>query len=839
MPTEAEEAGSNKRLGDFHIVREVGRGGMGIVYEARQVSLKRRVALKVLAAGLGQSARAVERFHREAEAAARLHHSNIVPVYATGEQDGSHFYAMELIEGPSLDQVLKQLKQTKSDRETADAATSTPSELGQTGPYVQSGATGASNELTSSSLGWGSGYFDRVARLLAGVADALEYAHRQGVIHRDIKPSNLLLSAEGRLCVNDFGLARLLEQPGMTMTGEFVGTPAYMSPEQITAGRIPIDHRTDIYSLGATLYEMLTLQPPFVGASRDQVLAQIIQKEPPRPRKINPKVPIDLETICLKCLEKDPDRRYRSAGDLAEDLRCFVNRFAIRARRAGLLTRLGKWVKRNPALAAAAAVVLVSLGAAGFFAWRARQAEQDRVAAIREEQRKTALENAVSAALNGQYDRADQHIAEAEDLDVALGEVSKVRGIIALYRNDQAGALTHLTKAAERLGSSVAVKALLARAYIESGDRNHDSLIAELGPLVPHTPEDYLFKGQIICHFDDPRVGLELIEQAIKLRPSPLARLALAEARVLVAFDSGLDKDAEEAVEDATFAHKQLPTSVLALAACIQARLILWDICKDRAGGRDKTRVAQQWAAAGKLVEAAGLRASNALQIGCQYYHDRRGDGRSHAKAVWEATRKPSAGELYARELYRSADHQEARKVIVETRKRRGSLGLPEWFVWSCLQAHEGRVEAVYQEGLVGPRTPGFVLSFPTVALLLNKPAEASKLSSEALKQGIVPRWHNGWYEALAQYGAGKGGPNAEDALLSRAGKSRMNQCEAQFHIALHYLGRGRKQRARVHLEKVVKTRVFTYVEHELAGVFLDRMKDDRDWPPWIPTKEK
>src|SRR5262249_39777511 len=159
--------------------------------------------------------------------------------------------------------------------------------------------------------------------------------------------------ADGRLSVNDFGLARVLEQPGMTVTGEFVGTPAYMSPEQITSGRVPLDHRTDIYSLGATLYELLTLQAPFPGQRRDQLLAQSLHKEPMQPRKLNKQVPRDLETICLKALDKDPDRRYQTSGAMADDLRRFVNRFAIAAKRAGLLKRLSKWVRRHPALTAA------------------------------------------------------------------------------------------------------------------------------------------------------------------------------------------------------------------------------------------------------------------------------------------------------------------------------------------------------------------------------------------------------------------------------------------------------------------------------------------------------
>jgi serine/threonine protein kinase len=239
---------ANQRLGDFEIVREVGRGGMGVVYEARQVSLNRKVALKVLAGGLALTAKAVERFHREAEAAARLHHTNIVPVYATGEAQGGHFYAMELIEGPSLHQVIRQLRQARQGTPPAAATVpdgAVPPALVQTGPYEPSPVDSPAG-LTSSALSSGGLYFDAVARMVAEVADALDYAHQQGVIHRDIKPSNLLLSPTGRLAVNDFGLARVLEQPGMTLTGEFVGTPAYMSPEQITAGRVPLDHRSDI-----------------------------------------------------------------------------------------------------------------------------------------------------------------------------------------------------------------------------------------------------------------------------------------------------------------------------------------------------------------------------------------------------------------------------------------------------------------------------------------------------------------------------------------------------------------------------------------------------------------
>ncbi|HLJ95344.1 MAG TPA: serine/threonine-protein kinase, partial [Gemmataceae bacterium] len=298
-----------KRLGDFEIVREIGRGGMGIVFDAQQVSLNRKVALKVLSAGLGLTPKAVQRFHREAEAAAKLHHTNIVPVYATGEEQGTHFYAMERIDGPSLDAVIRQMRAGQS---TDTGSESTPSDIA-TGPYIQAPLPPPSFTGSGTGTPLSAERFDRAAAMIADVADALHHAHQHGVTHRDIKPSNLLLSSDGRLSVTDFGLARMLEQPGMTITGEFVGTPAYMSPEQVTAGRIPLDHRTDIYSLGATLYELLTLRPPFRADGRDKLLAMVVQKEPAAPRSIDAKIPRDLETICLKCLEKDPDRRYQNA----------------------------------------------------------------------------------------------------------------------------------------------------------------------------------------------------------------------------------------------------------------------------------------------------------------------------------------------------------------------------------------------------------------------------------------------------------------------------------------------------------------------------------------------
>lgn len=372
------------RFGDFQIIREIGRGGMGIVYEARQESLNRNVALKVLSIGLGYSSKAVVRFRREAEAAARLHHSNIVPIHYTGIEGQSPYNVMELINGPSLAQIIHTLRDqavSSALKSESNKSVSAPTKPGSDddAEKVEYDSTNsgraAATVSDSSSFGTGTNYFDNVARVIGDVADALTHAHQKGVIHRDIKPSNLLLSPDGRLSITDFGLARLVEQPGVTMTGEFMGSPIYMSPEQI-AHVGSVDHRTDIYSLGATLYELLTLRPPCEGSGREQILHQVINKEPKAVRRIDGSIPRDLETICRKAMEKRPEDRYQSADAMADDLRRFVSRHAISARRIGPVGHAIRWCRRNrtqAVLAAMLATTIVIASSAIMLNWRSHQ----------------------------------------------------------------------------------------------------------------------------------------------------------------------------------------------------------------------------------------------------------------------------------------------------------------------------------------------------------------------------------------------------------------------------------------------------------------------------------
>jgi serine/threonine protein kinase/Flp pilus assembly protein TadD len=389
-------------LGDFRIVRELGRGGMGVVYEAEQVSLGRKVALKVLPTAATLDPRRLQRFHNEARAAAQLHHTNIVPVFAVGSEHGVHFYAMQLIEGQTLAAVARGLRAQAAATDSGKArASSGPGAEERTAVHTprpaaaDAGSTAPRGALSSEGGVRNREHVRAVARLGAQAAEALDYAHQLGVVHRDIKPGNLLLDGRGYLWVTDFGLAQF-KQPGdatLTQTGDLIGTLRYMSPEQALAQRVPIDHRTDIYGLGATLYELLTLRPPFGGADRQELLRQITFEEPRPLRRLNPAVPAELETIVLKALEKNPAERYATAQELADDLQRFLRDEPIRARRPTLGQRLLKWARRHAAAVVTAALVslaaAIGLAVSGALIWRQQQLTEEAL-----DERTRALEDA-------------------------------------------------------------------------------------------------------------------------------------------------------------------------------------------------------------------------------------------------------------------------------------------------------------------------------------------------------------------------------------------------------------------------------------------------------------
>jgi serine/threonine protein kinase len=407
-------------LGDFRIVRELGRGGMGVVYEAEQLSLGRRVALKVLPLTAMMDPRQLQRFQNEARAAASLHHEHIVPVHAVGSERGVHYYAMQLVNGPSLAEVIagqrSESQAAGSVDPTTDYTPRPPDSAADTAPAARANTERVPRDAA---------YFRRVAEWGIQAATALEHAHALGIVHRDVKPANLMLDGAGKLWVADFGLARIGVDSGLTVSGDLVGTLRYMSPEQALARHGLVDHRTDVYSLGATLYELLTLRPALNGKDRQELLRQIAFEEPPRPRRLNRAIPPELEIILLKALAKNPAERYATAQELADDLRRFLEDRPILARRPSLLRRLNKWTSRHKGLVAGGIgllfVAVVLLIISNVLIW---QANQETLHALRVAELRRADIGGVNAKMQALQERLEGKLTDAlQALEEVLAEV--------------------------------------------------------------------------------------------------------------------------------------------------------------------------------------------------------------------------------------------------------------------------------------------------------------------------------------------------------------------------------------------------------------------------------
>ena len=359
-------------FGDYELLEEIGRGGQGVVFRARQKSLNRTVALKIIGLGQWASKAHIRRFRLEAEAAASLDHPCIVPIYEVDERDGSCYFSMKLIEGGQLDEVVRR----------------TPMPV------------------------------RRAAELMAKVTRTVHYAHEHGILHRDIKPGNILLDVEGEPHLTDFGLARLLESEStVTRTLEVLGTPSYMAPEQAAGNNTKLTSATDVYGLGAVLYQLLTDHPPFAGGTTYETIKLVLEAEPRSPRLLNPKIDRDLSTICLKCLEKDPARRYDSALALAEDLERWLKHEPIRARHTGVFARGKKWLRRNPTTALLFALSLAFAGTVGVMIWKIRP-EPPPAAGV-----------AVLPFVNMSHDQEDEYLGDGitEDLCTALSQIKGLR----------------------------------------------------------------------------------------------------------------------------------------------------------------------------------------------------------------------------------------------------------------------------------------------------------------------------------------------------------------------------------------------------------------------------
>ncbi len=499
------------KLGDFEIIREIGHGGMGVVYRARQLSLNREVALKVLPDYARHGRRAVSRFRNEAKAAARLNHANVVPVYAQGDYEGHYFYAMKLVEGSSLDQIIKaqpqrltstyaslhgssfNLSPFAAPRQAIRDNLPAIDEVQQPKPIEKTDDKAKLPQRSKEDYRY-------IASLLAGVADGLAHAHKHGVIHRDIKPHNIILGDDLQMYITDFGLAHLTSEPHMTMSGEIMGTPSYLSPEQAGGSSSKIDHRTDIFSLGVTLYELVTGQRPFVGETRDQIIQAVCHHEVIPLRRTIHNVPRDLETICMRAMEKEPGQRYTSATALAEDLRRFAEGRPILSRHVTFVERGVKWMRRHKAaslaMAACVALLAVSTGwVASYSLSQQREADQK-------------LDGAYDWLVHSNYRKPDVVLADiqlAQDMGASTAKLLFVQAMVDMGQSQPQLAI-------EKLDTLLAanpqhIEAIYVKAWALWRVRQPDqsrSMIARAEALGgPATPEAWFFRALAI-HYDDP-----------------------------------------------------------------------------------------------------------------------------------------------------------------------------------------------------------------------------------------------------------------------------------------------------------------------------------------------
>ncbi|PYL73699.1 MAG: hypothetical protein DMF22_00855, partial [Verrucomicrobia bacterium] len=412
--------------GDYELLEEIGRGGQGVVYRARQKSLNRTVALKLIGLGKWSSTPHLKRFRHEAEAAASLEHPQIVPIYEIGERDGSCYFSMKFVEGGRLD------------------------EVAQTEPMSAR----------------------RAAELLVKIARTVQFAHEHGILHRDIKPGNILLDKNGEPHLTDFGLARLIEQES-TITNSFdvLGTPSYMAPEQAAGHTKELTAAADVYSLGAVFYQMLTGEPPFAGGTTYETIRLVLETEPRNPRTRSPKLDIDVATICLKCLEKNPANRYPTAKALAEDLERWLRHEPIQARRTGIFSRAGKWVRRNPAVTTLAAVIVALALVVGTLWWRTLSARlpQSGIAVLPFENLSDEKEHAFFA--DGVQDDILIKLAKIADLKViSRTSVMQYRGKQDVRQIANALRVSHVLEGTvRRSGGKVHVNAQLVDTRTDAG----------------------------------------------------------------------------------------------------------------------------------------------------------------------------------------------------------------------------------------------------------------------------------------------------------------------------------------------------------------------------------
>lgn len=797
----ASQLERGQQLGEYRIVREVARGGMGVVYEAIQTSLNRRVALKVLPAGVLLSSSAPERFGREAATAGRLHHTNIVPVYAVGQEQGIHYYVMQYIEGRSLAEHLVRLRQA-----------ATPP---------------------------GRDYFRRVARWGQQAAEALDYAHNEGIVHRDVKPSNLLLDARDNVWITDFGLARVDALTTITAAGDVLGTARYMSPEQARGSHSRVDARTDIYSLGATLYELLALRPAFDGESREVVLNRITFADPPPLRELNSTIPRDLETIVTKCMEKEPERRYARARDVAEDCRRFLDGEPIRARRTLLVVKAARAVRRHRWKTLAAALVAALSVTAFVLLVNLRHLEGQRCV---DEAAQAILFDEDCAAARRLLDRASA-------LGVNSVELHLCRALIPLTAFQGREAVPHLTRALQKAPGHVEATLALAWAYSMVPDYpSRQRLLDRVAEADIETGLGWYLHGQVLSGVQRSRAAASF-SRAIDLRAEFTPAIsARAQFRALRLLAEGAREELNAMLNDYDALVTFRPKSSLAYASRAHGWLAAASFAATQP---DLRSYREAWLENCRqdLDEALRLRRPDEVEVFQQRGHylrctgDYAGAAEAYARALvvkQETTGQvdPALVHKHAMMLYALGQTEAALRAI-EPHHAAAPNYYPLSFQQALMLAELSRLDEAHRvcrDSLERHRAHANAIFLAVVMAEWVGEREAAAAAIELLAA-------RGPGELTSEDGeGGTPGPAIEylagrlDAagLLAAAGDVPGPRCEFTFLIALRELGRGNRATGLAYLESCRDSHIFRFLEQHFAQVLLRRAAQDPNWPRWL-----
>jgi serine/threonine protein kinase len=814
----------------YKLLEQIGEGGFGVVFMAEQTQpIRRKVALKILKPGM-DTRQIVGRFEAERQALAIMDHANIAKVFDGGATpSGRPYFVMELVKGVPITEFCDQ------------------------------------NHLTPRQR----------LELFIPVCQAVQHAHQKGIIHRDLKPSNVLVSRDDDtpvVKVIDFGVAKALGQELTDKTlftgiAQMIGTPLYMSPEQAGMSDLDIDTRSDIYSLGVLLYELLTGTTPFTKerfkqAAYDEIRRIIREEEPPEPStrlsaskdslrsisaqrqmepaKLTTLVRGELDWIVMKALEKDRSRRYETPGALAQDIERYLHDEPVRACPPSAMYRFRKFTRRNKVALAVSAIgcaALVAIGLAGIAAYRndqRRLAERNAHAEqLQAERRQIALDKALMAAMSCDFNGAEKCIDEAELLGASTGQVRMLRGQVTFHRGDMEGAIQHLEQAAKLVPvgqpGAVAARAMLALAHANASQLpRFDEVSHEVDQLSPITPEDFLFKGLLETTIR-PERGLQNLDEGIQRQDSVLARVTRLEARANRALVTGKVEDAELALEDAQVARSMLAGNALVLARSVFAHLVAASTYEAKGRPKDSEHVL---ARAGPLVKELERFSAIAFAAkACFEYFDYVGDEEA-------AFAMSAQGSQFRRAimLYRRQEFAKALEAVERSRNLARGFSTEQVehaFIVAELPDGVARARAAFSESTLDARS-AWQLTPPMILLLLGRTEEARQAYLQVRKDELPPG-DQGWLLKYLDYNCGR---MNGDTLLGAAGQAPPKVCDAHFIMGLWRLSEGDRFAACEHFRKCAATRAFYSWEWPWARAFLKRLEQDPSWPRWIPQNK-